>query len=458
MTSYLEKQPRPYPEGRTQYSDRFPRYDDGYGNPQQHSITTPRSVESQSSVTSKAAADINASNRVIERLQDNIFRTHEEGRRRELEELLRQYDTEVAKVRENLYVMKADGRDHLLRDVLDNLEVWESDEFQKIQHAWVGTPGISERFASCKRSWSKIIRVVRPSTELALVNAIQQHTGSQALSDSGLLKGRTLESHADVLNSAYPQPQQSQGQIPGIVNLNIAGADAQAHAKQRSTQELEQDLKLAQTIDIANSQEQRFRSLLQDLNSASVELACQMNQAQKSEQSLQELQETTTQILSQLESQNTAAQNIVTEVKQDRGLSRALLTAAMTLLVCVGIPKLRVLLPFFRQVPIVRSYTKGIERNIRSGERSLVAENLVRERGAYRIAYEMLSELAEMRDDGNILHKLAFGFLGLGKNLGKRVMSLPPPSDTLCDTERWMDRRSGPYGPPQWQKHNTADV
>lgn len=127
------------------------------------------------------------------------------------------------------------------------------------------------------------------------------------------------------------------------------------------------------------------------------------------------------------------------------------------MLVCVGIPKLRVLLPFFRQVPIVRSYTRNIERSIRSGDRSVVAENLVRERSAYRTAYELLAELSEMRDDGNFLHKLAFSFLGLGKNLGKRVMLMAPPSDSLCDTERWIDRRRGPYGPPQWEKMNGAD-
>lgn len=140
-----------------------------------------------------------------------------------------------------------------------------------------------------------------------------------------------------------------------------------------------------------------------------------------------------------------------------RGLSRSLLTACAALLVCVGIPKLKVLLPFFRQVPIMRGYAKNIQRNIRTGERGVVAENLIRERSAYRMAYELLSDLAEMRDDGNLLHKMAFSFLGLGKNLGKRVALMPPPSDSISDTERWVDRRIGPYGPPQWTKVNGAD-
>lgn len=52
-----------------------------------------------------------------------MVRAHEEGRRREVQDLLGRYDSEVAKLRDNLYVMRSDGRDHLLRDVIDNLEV-----------------------------------------------------------------------------------------------------------------------------------------------------------------------------------------------------------------------------------------------------------------------------------------------------------------------------------------------
>lgn len=69
---------------------------------------------------------------------------------------------------------------------------------------------------------------MNPSAELALANVLQKHTGSQALSDSGVLKGRALENHSDVIHSAFGQHQQGQpGQVPGIVNLNIAGAGKQ---------------------------------------------------------------------------------------------------------------------------------------------------------------------------------------------------------------------------------------
>ncbi|GMH41097.1 hypothetical protein BSKO_09007 [Bryopsis sp. KO-2023] len=487
MTSLMEITPR---VGEHQYSNRSDpssrydekmlsgrydekvssnRYEENHGGKHMtvSAVSPGRSSESQSSVS--AAMEINNSNRLIEALYDNIFRAHEEGRRTMLLENLGRYENEVSKIRDHLGMLRVEGRDHLLRDILDNLEVWESPEFQEIDDAWAGTPGISERFRQCKKHWNKVTRVIRPQNELALANVIRQHTGDRELSRelsrdvSKSMRGRSLAMDEDILRSAYSgglpaqHQHQHQQQTPGIVNLNIAGAGAQARANQKSSQELEQDLKLAQTMEVANSQEQRFRTLLQDLNSASVDLACQMNSAQTAQQGLENLAENTNRILTHLESQNHAAQNIVNEVKADRGLSRALLTACAALLVCVGIPRLRVLLPFLRQVPLVKSCARNIERTIRTGDRNILAENLVRERNNYRTAYELLKELAEMRDDGNMFHKIAFSFLGLGKNLEKRIVSMCPPSDALCDTERWVDRRRGPYGPPAWEKIDVAD-
>lgn len=48
------------------------RFDDGYGA--QVMLATPRSNSSQSSPSVKAAADVNVSNQIIERLYDDIFR------------------------------------------------------------------------------------------------------------------------------------------------------------------------------------------------------------------------------------------------------------------------------------------------------------------------------------------------------------------------------------------------
>lgn len=97
-----------------------------------------------------------------------------------------------------------------------------------MEHAWDGVPGISDYFNSCRRNWSKIVRAVRPSAELALANVLQTHGNGQKMVDPGQLKGRVLESHADIIQSAFqnpkPAPQNHPGQIPGIVNLNIAGA------------------------------------------------------------------------------------------------------------------------------------------------------------------------------------------------------------------------------------------
>ncbi|GMH34988.1 hypothetical protein BSKO_02849 [Bryopsis sp. KO-2023] len=73
-----------------------------------------------------------------------------------------------------------------------------------------------------------------------------------------------------------------------------------APANQKFWLGLEQDLKLAQIMEVTNSQEQRLRTVLQDLKSASVNLACQMSQAQSAQQALENLAENTYRILSHL--------------------------------------------------------------------------------------------------------------------------------------------------------------
>lgn len=57
------------------------------------------------------------------------------------------------------------------------------------------------------------------------------------------------------------------------------GADASAI--QKSTQELQQELRLAQAVEMANTQELRFKALLKDLNSSAAELVSNIDQVRQ---------------------------------------------------------------------------------------------------------------------------------------------------------------------------------
>lgn len=111
-----------------------------------------------------------------------------------------------------------------------------------------------------------------------------------------------------------------------------------------------------------------------------------------------------------------------------RGLSRSLLTACAALALCIGIPKLTWLIPLAKKLPILNKPAQAIEkyhflndlesfescsyRTLQKTESSTILANLIRERHVYKSSYETLTEVAEIEHNGNILHKIAFSFLG----------------------------------------------
>lgn len=119
---------------------------------------------------------------------------------------------------------------------------------------------------------------------------------------------------------AVPDYQLDSGSssLPKVVNFNVSNAGAGAHANQKTTQDLQQELKLAQTLEVANSQETRFKALLKDLNSAASDLTTNIEQAQNAQQSIEDASHKSEQIINQLQAQNECAQTIVNEIKRDR--------------------------------------------------------------------------------------------------------------------------------------------
>eukprot|EP00210_Caulerpa_lentillifera_P005512 g5271.t1 len=324
--------------------------------------------------------------------------------------LLCHYEADVVRFRQCISAVQFQGRDHLIREIRHALDAFRSSKFQLICEAWIGTPGVEETVNSIRSHWNIIEKFIAPSSDEVIRQFVRY-----------AVPGSTV--YGLDSNSATTS-------LPNVVNFNMANAGAGAQANQKTTQDLQQELKLAQTLEVANSQETRFKALLKDLNSAAADLSLNIDQAQNAQQAMLDASQKTEQIVNEMKAQNECAQTII-----HRGLSRSLLTACAALALCIGIPRLSILLPLAKKLPILKAPAKAIGRTMQKPVQSAVLANLIRERYIYKTSYEVLRELSEIERNGNIFHKLAASFLGLGRMINKKLDLLPPPSDVLGEEE-----------------------
>ena len=151
-----------------------------------------------------------------------------------------------------------------------------------------GTPGVEERWNGIRQQWTEIRELLMPSSKEAAVRQLVHEASPERQADpSCYVAAYPRQRTASWAECLTPE------RYPGVLNLNMghagvrqrdvmaaaqrcAGTDVQTH--QKTSQDLQQELKLTQAIEIAHSQEQRFKTLLKDLNSSGAELHTSVEQ------------------------------------------------------------------------------------------------------------------------------------------------------------------------------------